>query len=68
MTEKGVTGYEIPSTDDWFLREFTEYVELLKGGEQNISYEDFISPVFIMNAIERSLKNGGEEEIRKYTV
>lgn len=68
MSEKGVKGYDIPTTDDWYYREFREYCEILRGGEQNISYEDFISPVFIMNAIERSLESGCEEKVREYTV
>jgi len=68
MSEKGVTGYDIPSTDDWFYREFKEYCNVLRGEEQNISYEDFISPVFIMSAIERSLAGGREEEVRQYSL
>lgn len=43
--------------------EFAEYYDLLFGGMQKISYGAFISPVFIMNAIMRSLKNGKEEAI-----
>ena len=51
-----------------FLFEFEEFVSMLNGAEQKISYEDFISPVFIMNAIERSLKSGKEEEVRGYSL
>ncbi len=68
MSEKGVKGYDIPITNDWFYREFKEYCEILRGGDQKISYEDFISPVFIMNAIERSLESGCEEHVREYTI
>ena len=41
--------------------------ELLDGADQGISYEEFISPVFIMNAIERSLASGKEETIGTFT-
>ena len=51
-----------------FYREFAEFYKLLDGGEQQVSYDDFISPVFIMNAIERSMINGKEEPIREYKV
>ena len=51
-----------------FLKEWREFSDILAGGEQLISYEDFISPVFIMNAIERSLKSGKEEEVRSYSL
>lgn len=63
MSETASTGYEIPNTKEWFYREFNEFYQLLCGGKQNISYDEFISPVFIMNAIERSLKSGCEEKI-----
>ena len=31
-------------------------------------YEDFIAPVFIMNAIDRSLKSGKEEKINEFAL
>jgi len=46
-----------------FEKEFSEFHELLLGGKQKVSYTDFVSPVYIMNAIERSLKSGNEEKI-----
>ena len=64
MAEKGTKSLNIPSSNDWFYREFKEFYELLEGGEQTCTYEEFISPVFIMNAIERSLASGAEEPIR----
>ena len=49
--------------DNCVEREFEEYYNLLKGGEQKQSYRDFIAPVYILNAIDRSLKSGNEETI-----
>lgn len=51
-----------------FDREFDEFYKLVNGGEQAISYDDFISPVFIMNAIERSLLSGNEETVKEFKV
>ena len=51
-----------------FYNEFAEFHKLLNGGEQNISYEDFISPVFVMNAIERSMQSGKEEAVREFNI
>ena len=68
MAEKGTSGFEIPSSGDWFYKEFKEFYELLNGAPQGITYEEFISPVFIMNAIERSLASGKEEAIGTFTV
>ncbi len=51
-----------------FVREFHEFYELLVGGEQKCSYEDFIAPVFVMNAIDRSLASGKDEKVNKYSL
>ena len=68
--EKSVKGMNLESTDDnnWFRCEFDEFYEVLMGGESNVSYTDLISSVFVMNAIERSLKSGKEEAVKTYTV
>ena len=68
MAEKATTGHEIPFDAGWFYREFKEFYDLLGGEPQGITYEEFISPVFIMNAIERSLASGKEETVGKPTV
>ena len=51
-----------------FTREFDEFCELLMGGEQKVSYADFIAPVYVLNAINRSLVSGKEEPVRTYEV
>ena len=50
-------GYENPC----FFKEFDEFYDLVKGDNQRISYEDFIAPVFVMNAVKRSFEQGGKE-------
>lgn len=64
MSEEGDKAAElsIDYNNPCFKKEFDEFYQLLSGGEQKISYKDFISPVYIMNAIERSLKSGKEEK------
>ena len=49
-----------------FETEFDEYYKLLTGGEMTETYEDFIAPVFIMSAIERSLESKKEEKINRF--
>ncbi|MBE7031656.1 MAG: hypothetical protein E7401_01680 [Ruminococcaceae bacterium] len=51
--------------DDCFGQEFETFYKLLKGEDQPESYEDFIAPVFILNAIDRSIKSGNEEKVLK---
>ena len=50
---------------DSFEHEFIEFAELLEGKNQPRSYNDFIAPVFILNAICRSFENGREEKINR---
>ncbi len=68
MAETEAKSFVIPSTSAWFYEEFKEFYDLLSGKSQTVKYEDFISPVFIMNAIERSLKSGQEEPVSKITL
>ena len=65
MAEKASKSFVIPTTNDWFYEEFKEFHELLQGGEQAVKYDEFISPVFVMNAIERSIASGKEELLRR---
>ena len=51
-----------------FLAEFDEFYELLSGGEQKISYDDFIAPVFVIDAINESIETGKEVTVKEYKV
>lgn len=42
---------------------FDVFYGMLKGGEQQQSYDEFIAPVFILNAVYRSIQSGKEEKI-----
>ena len=68
--EKSVKGVNPESTPEhnWFKCEFDEFYAMLSGDEAPVSYEDLISSVFVMNAIERSLASGEEEKVNRYTV
>lgn len=54
------------SLDGCFNEEFESFYSLLKGEEQTETYDEFIAPVFILNAIDRSIKSSQEEMIKKY--
>lgn len=64
-SETDTKGSVIPITSAWFYEEFKEFYEILCGKPQAHTYKDFISPVFIMNAIERSLNSGKEELVNE---
>lgn len=63
MSEKETSSFDITATNEWFEREFCEFYKLLSGGEQTATYKDIAAPVFIMNAIDRALKSGREENV-----
>ena len=70
QSEQGFTQatFPIDEKSPCFYTEFSEFVRLLNGGEQKYSYKDFISPVFILNAIYRSLETGNEEIVKDYSL
>jgi predicted dehydrogenase len=55
-------------TPESFKHEMNDMLDLLRGGEMKKSYEDFISPVFVMNALLRSIESGKHEEIHKIEI
>lgn len=57
----GLVGDVYPITEEDFHREFMMFYELMKHKKQPYSYEEFFAPVYIINAIDRSLKSGREE-------
>lgn len=68
MAQKDAKSFLVSVTDNWFYEEFNEFYGLLSSDAQTITYQEFIAPVFIMNAIERSLKSGKEENIREIII
>lgn len=63
-TEKEILGSSVAVSPSIPV-EVRSFYDLLRGGEQEESYADFIAPVFIMNAILRSLESGREEPVRE---
>ena len=70
FADKSVKGANVESTPEhnWFKSEFDEFYSILNGNDSPVSYREFISSVFVMNAIERSLESGKEESVNSYEV
>lgn len=68
FTEKTCSGGAIASSPNWFKREFADFDNIMEGGEQPLSYDDFISPVFVIRAIEKSLESGEEVKVERFKV
>lgn len=60
----GVVGSQYTFSDG-FQKEFMEFYRLLKGEPQKQTYEDFFAPVYVLNAIHRSLESGQVERVRR---
>lgn len=65
--EKGMFGGTYPVNGDLYPVEFGEFYALLTGAEQHKSYEDFMAPVRLLCAIDRSLASGKEEAVTPAT-
>lgn len=65
--EKAVKASKIAggAGNDWIYNEFKDYYKLLDGGETGVSPEDFVAPVFVMNAIKRAIDSGNEEAVHE---
>ena len=61
-------GFALESASPCFKAGFEEFFDILAGGEQKTTYQKFILPVFVMNAIYRSMESGKEEKIKEYEV
>ena len=51
---------------DSFQREFDDFEKTVRYKKMSTSYERLIKPVFVLNAINRSLESGKEEKINTY--
>lgn len=69
FAEKKTSAVDVTSRGTvWFPIELDLFASLLAGGEQPTSYEDFIAPVFVIDAIIRSLESGEEEAVRTFAL
>ncbi len=50
-------------TEYCFTTEFRKFHDLLNGKEQDVNHDDFIAPVFVMNAIYKSINSGKRETV-----
>lgn len=69
FAEKGSEAINVTTRGEtWFPLELTAFCELMNGKPMEMSYDDFIAPVFVIDAIIRSMESGAEELVRAFTV
>ena len=59
---------EAKISKDSFRNEMDDMLALLRGEPMKKSYEDFLAPVFVINAILRSIKSGKWEKVNGITI
>ena len=60
--------YPIKEESPCFKIEFDEFYELMNGAPQRKTYAEFIAPVFVMNAVQKSLESGKEVPVNEYEI
>ncbi len=68
MAENSVKQDSFIIGTDCFVKEFDAFYDILSGAEQQVDNRNFIMPVFVLNAIKRSLDSGKEEKINDINV
>ncbi len=70
MAKNGAQGstFIVNGANLCFAKEFDEFYDVLSGASQVADYKNFISPVFVMNAIHRSLESGKEEKVNEIII
>jgi len=70
FTKEGSILKDIPivGNEKSFEDHFEEFYDAMNADTFKVDYHKFISPVFVLNAIERSMQSGKEEEIRSYSI
>ncbi|MDO4618901.1 MAG: Gfo/Idh/MocA family oxidoreductase [Clostridia bacterium] len=63
LCEDGEKYSDVTFTDDDFREELGGFVRLLDGGKSPEALDKFIKPVYIMNAIVKSIKTGEGERV-----
>lgn len=59
---------EVAEETPCFKQELLAFYDLLQGKNNKCDYNLFIKPVFVMNAIYRSIKSGKDEIINEYVI
>lgn len=62
------SSFTVVGSSPCFRAEFDEFFDVLMGAEQPSKFNDFIAPVFVMNAIYRSIESGNEESVKEFTL
>ncbi len=68
LTENTVKGSDLSVDEHCFNSEWEEFYDILSGANQVADFKEFILPVFVMNAIRKSMLSQKEEVVKEYEV
>ena len=60
--------FPIGGNSPCFLAEWQEFYSILSGNAPHYTEEEIIAPVFILNAMVRSMESGKEEPVNGFTI
>jgi hypothetical protein len=64
--ENKILFREIDIATDGYAREVEEFADMLRSRKMTVSYTDFIKPVFVLNAIQKSIDTKTEVMVRNW--
>ena len=59
---------DIDMSADNYLREFERFAHMVRSGKMIMSYEELIKPVFILNAIHKSMQTGEMVKVNQFEI
>ena len=65
-TQGGILHRVVDSGIDGFQREFEDFARTVRYNKMEISFEKLLRPVFVLNAMNRSIESGKEEEVHTF--
>ena len=64
-TNEGMIGSSYPVTSEIYTYEFEDFYDILTGGKGKTDYREFIAPVFVFNAIKKSIDSAEEVAVEE---
>lgn len=65
-TKGGIIHKTVDSGTDGFQREFEDFARVVRYKKMELTYDKLLRPVFVLNAINRSLESGKEENVHTF--
>ena len=65
-TQYGMLQKTVDSSTDSFQKEFEDFARTVRYHRMEVSFDTLLRPVFVLNAMNRSIESGKEEEVHTF--